>query len=93
MDYAVGEDYGGVVELYDGKLYFFHQRVSRWAIIEKNGLVPQYLGQVKRLVDTLGLRYRTQDVDMLPGSAYDHFKAEFIEKVANPYCGWHHTSF
>ncbi len=75
----------GVFQDHQGKKYFawcqgsdpFYIKES----IEHGGVV---ICAVKGVVDTIGLRHNTQDIDMLPNGAHERFMREYVSQVENP---------
>ncbi len=73
----------GVFEKQDGTWWFFWQQVSTWQdVLEMSH--QKYVGQVKHLVNTIGLIYNTQDVDMLSYEDHKRFSNTYKAKVKNP---------
>ncbi|MDE1834259.1 MAG: hypothetical protein KGH64_02890 [Candidatus Micrarchaeota archaeon] len=80
-----------VCKLYDGNLWFFWQQVDSWKYVEESD--QEYIGQIKDVVDSIGLRYNTQDTDMISAEAHRRFANDYKSKVKNPQYAFGHSSF
>lgn len=75
----------GVFKDFDGKYWFYWQIINSWnEVVELTRKGQIYLGQVKSVVDTIGLQYNTQSVDFLSLKKHQKFLKNYINKVENP---------
>jgi hypothetical protein len=88
IHYALEDSLGfkeahGVFERKDGSLWFFWQQTNQWEfVIGRLKHKDIYLGQVNRVIDTLGMRYNL-DPDMLSYKEHKDFIDEYRSKVKN----------
>lgn len=76
----------GVCKLHDDELYFFTQITSKWESgKELLNMGYTYVGQAVSVIDTVGIRYDTQGIDLLDMSKHIHFSNEWEPKVLNPH--------
>lgn len=87
IQYAFGNEKTGVVQLINGDFYFFSHIMTKWSRVTKYFnliyIEKEYLGQVDKVISTIGLMYNTQDIDMLPQSAFNYFESEYKDIVKN----------
>lgn len=75
----------GVCQLYDDELYFYSQIISNLKDLKNLlSIGYTYVGQVKSVIDTIGIRYDTQDIDLVSKSKHISFSNEWKPKVMNP---------
>ena len=75
----------GVFEDFQGQWWFCWTCVSTWEQVEdylSRGW--DFVCQIKCVVNTAGMRYDTQDIDMLPWGAHTKFMNDYRSKVMNP---------
>lgn len=75
----------GVCEGTDGKFYFFWSMVSdpeAAKVCMEEG--QEFVCWAARVVDTMGHRFNTQDVDLIPDEEHARFLNDWRDKVENP---------